>query len=164
MSQQVRRDTIKTVNFRGKLVEDTDQTIVRPFVKLDTIGSYIDENNHRQLVIVSNGDTFAVRMYVPKQIDTAQVNADIRTLQLMERIESIKPCDSSLLMTSDATTALDVVGRFETHCTPPEKPNFDVGFDTGLFVLMVPFTTLLFVKACLASVEMVGKIRNVLNS
>lgn len=164
MSQQVRRDTIKTVNFRGKLVEDTDQSIVRPFAKLDTIGSYIDENNHRQLVIVSNGDTFAVRMYVPKQIDTAQVNADIRTLQLMERIESIKPCDTGIFTHADNRSASEVIGRLETHSTPPEKPNFDVGFDTGLFVLMVPFTTLLFVKACLASVEMVGKIRNVLNS
>lgn len=160
--QQVRRDTIKTINFRGRLIDEGDQTVVRPFAKLDTIGSYIDENNHRQLVIVSNGDTFAVRMYVPKRVDTGQIQADIRTLQLMERIEGTKPCDSSLLIKGDQRPASTIA--HEPKKAAPYKDtdlSGDLGFLTMVFVLMVPFSAVMLIKAGLSTIEMCSKIAKV---
>lgn len=159
-NQTIRRDTIKTVNFRGKSVDsDGLPVIVHHDPKADTIGSYIDENNHKQFVVVSNGDTFAVQMYVPRQIDSATLEANREMVALMNHIESIQPCDSHLLAFGDNRSASEII-------TIAEKPKQDFDYDQFqanwvdpfIAAIMVPMTAQMVVRACLNSVEMVSKI------
>jgi len=163
--QTIRRDTIKTITFRGKLLEVNDSALVTFQEDIDTIGSYIDDSNHLHFVVASHGDTFAIPMYLPRKIDAAQLKSDIEYLRLIESIESVKPCDAGLLVSQDTRTAKEVISKI-----PKSAPQIleehvkDVGFVEMLFCFMLPYSIAMFIKASLATIEMAEKIRAIWRS
>lgn len=164
--QTVRRDTTKTVNFRGRLVGADDSTVFTPGGRLDTIGSYIDDFNHKQFVIVSaEGDTFAVQMHLPKKIDVEQLNLDIEYLKTLERIEGVKPSDSQFLSVSNTRSSKEVISHIPKSATKILEDHVrDTGFVEMLFYFMLPYSIVMFIKASLATIEMVDKIRAIWRS
>lgn len=143
-----------------------DSTVFTPGGRLDTIGSYIDDFNHKQFVIVSaEGDTFAVQMHLPKKIDVNQLNLDIEYLRTVERIEGAKPCDSKFLSFNDTRSANEVISHVPKSAKRVlEDQMGDVQFMEMLFLLMLPFSIIMFIKASLATIEMCYKIRAIWKS
>ena len=163
--QTIRRDTIKTITFRGKLLEADDSALVTIDGGMDTIGSYIDDFNHKHFVVVSGGDTFAIQMHLPKKIDVEQLNSDIEYLRMIERIEGVKPCDSKFLSFSDNRPAKEVISHIPKSAKQVLEDHInDIPFSEMLFFFMLPFSIIMFIKASLATIEMCGKIKAIWRS
>jgi hypothetical protein len=151
MLQEIRRDTTKEVNFRGRKVMPV---VHLGHTKVDTIGFYLDDSDVPNYIVVNQfGDTLSINKsnYLQDYAVNEVARPDFSFITAMKRIEQIKPCDNILLQKGDTKSAAQIISQVGT--IEPQAPSksfpMDVAFANAVICFMIPFSIIIAIKALL---------------
>lgn len=150
MLQEVRRDTTKEVNFRGRKIAPV---VKLGHSKIDTIGYYLNEGGGTSYVVVNQmGDTLEMEAstYADAHIVVEKPDRpDFSFLSAMQRIEGVKPCDITLLKKGDSLTASEIISKAGTiqHDAPAKSYPKEVFFSNCVLYTMVFFSVIIATKS-----------------
>ncbi len=151
MLQEIRRDTTKEINYRGRKVMPVVQL---GHTKVDTIGFYLDDSDVLNYIVVNQfGDTLSINKsnYLQAYAVNEVPRPDFSFISAMKRIEQIKPCDHLLLQKGDAKSAAQIISQAGTIESQAPLKSFpmDVDFSNTIIFCMIPFTIIIAIKALL---------------
>ena len=163
MLQEIRRDTTKEVNFRGRKVMPVVQI---GHTKIDTIGYYLDENYTANYIVVNQfGDTLSINsVNYPQAHAVIEVaRPDFSFINTMKRIEQISPCNELLLKKGDNKSAAQIISQVGTIQPNESSESYpmDVTFANAIICFMIPFSIIIAIKALIKLESMILRISNI---
>jgi hypothetical protein len=163
MLQEIRRDTTKEVNFRGRKVMPVVQL---GHTKIDTIGYYLDDNYGTNYVVVNQfGDTLSIDAsnYINAHAVNEVARPDFSFISAMKRIEQISPCNELFLKKGDNKSAAQIISQAGT--IEPQAPfksfPMDVAFANAVICFMIPFSIIIAIKALIKLEKMAFKVHSI---
>jgi hypothetical protein len=163
MLQEIRRDTTKEVNFRGRKVMPVVQL---GHTKVDTIGFYLDDSDVPNYIVVNQfGDTLSINKsnYLQAYAVNEVPRPDFSFISAMKRIEQISPCNELFLKKGDNKSAAQIISQAGT--IEPQAPfksfPMDVAFANAVICFMIPFSIIIAIKALIKLEKLVFRVHSI---
>ncbi len=161
MLQEVRRDTTKEVNFRGRKVMPVVQI---GHSKIDTIGYYLDDNYVPNYIVINQfDDTLVIQgsNYADAHLVNQEASRpDFSFITAMKRIEGIKPCNQLLIQKGDSKTAAEIISQVGIVKHEPLSKTYEkeILFSNCILYTMVFFTVIVATKVLVRLEQAIFKI------